>query len=76
MNTQEIAGFKQPKYSLSDTSPLNCSCGHSLFQECLILRKLSMILTGDKKDTVITVPVLACLKCGEVLKEMLPPDLK
>jgi hypothetical protein len=77
MNTQEILSqAARPKYSMADTSPLLCKCGEKKFQEAFILRRLSMILTGDKKDTVVTVPVLFCVKCGEILEEMLPPELK
>jgi len=61
---------------LKDTQALDCPCGHKVFQEGLLLRTLSKILTGESRDTLITVPILYCSKCGEVLQRMLPEELR
>ncbi len=61
--------------SLSDTTAIECACGCNVFEELLMLRHLSRIVTGEKKDTVITVPILSCKKCHKPLEQMLPPEL-
>jgi len=66
----------QPKFAIKDTSPVVCPCGHSVFREAFMLRTLSRIMTGEAKDTLITVPIVVCDKCGLPLQEMLPEELK
>ena len=67
---------RAPKFGLSDTKPIVCSCGHTIFEEAFYLRLLSRLISGEEKDTLITVPIVVCKKCGEPLQEMLPEELK
>jgi hypothetical protein len=67
---------RKPQLSLKDTSPFVCSCGNPTFQEVFLLRRASRLLTGERKDTVVTIPILACVKCSTPLEEMVPDELK
>ena len=67
---------QQPKYTLSDTKEATCPCGCNVFHEAFMLRTLSRIITGEAKDTLVTVPIVVCDKCGLPFQEMLPDELK
>jgi ssDNA-binding Zn-finger/Zn-ribbon topoisomerase 1 len=42
-------------------------CNSSVFTEGIKLKKLSRLLTGEMKDSIIPIPVIICLKCNEEL---------
>ena len=63
--------------SLDKTQEITCDkCGHTVFQEGLMLRKASKFLTGTAQDALIPLPVFSCAKCGHVNTEFLPEPLK
>lgn len=69
--------LEMPMASLQDTSAVTCTqCGESLFEQALILRKLSAILSGTGKPAYIPIPVFKCAKCNHVNEEFLPVELK
>jgi hypothetical protein len=68
--------MQQPRFSLKDTQETKCPCGSVLFRDGFMLRTLSRLLTGEAKDTLVTVPVLVCDKCGVPFEQMLPDELK
>ena len=66
-----------PKWTLADTQEITCSvCGNKTFREAMYLRKVSKLITGEPKDTMLNIPVLACDKCGYALQDLLPNELK
>jgi len=63
--------------SLQDTIKVLCEeCQNNVFQEGLVIRKVSSILTGTGKPGFIPIPVFACNKCGHVNQEFLPQEVK
>lgn len=63
--------------ALGDTTSVTCDeCNHNVFEEGLILRKVSQFLTGTSQPGMIPIPVFACKKCGHVNSEFLPKELK
>ena len=40
------------------------------------MRKISSILTGNGKPGYVPIPVFTCTKCGTIIPEMIPPELK
>lgn len=63
--------------SLDQTLPVECEeCGGIVFQEGLMVRKVSGILVGTGKPTYIPIPVFMCAKCGHVNLEFLPKEQK
>jgi len=74
-----VGGFQQPpqlKYSLKDTTEIKCDCGNNSFSENFLIRQLSRILTGAPKDSLVTIPVFSCSKCGKILEQFIPEELK
>lgn len=66
-----------PQLSLADTTPVKCdACGGEIFEQGIMLREVSALLTGNGKPGVITVPVFICSKCGHVNKQFLPVELQ
>lgn len=61
--------------NLKDTTPIFSSDGNNLFQEGLILRKVSKFVTGANKDSLMPIQVFYDVKTGRVLKDTLPKEL-
>jgi uncharacterized Zn finger protein len=71
MNQKEL----NMNVSLKDTTPIICEeCGHSVFQEGVLLRKISRFVTGTSQDALMPIPVFSCSKCGHVNEEFMPKD--
>lgn len=61
---------------MSQTSAVRCEeCGHEHFQQVLIIRKASGLLTGTGKPTYIPIPVFACTACNHVNEEFTPKEV-
>jgi len=55
---------------MKNATDIKCeSCGHDQFEEILKLKKISKLMTGSNKDTLIPIPLFACKKCGHVNKD-------
>ncbi len=70
--------MQQPQinFDISQTKGVVCDeCGHVHFQQVLVIRKASGLLTGTGKPTYVPIPVFACNKCGHVNSEFLPKEL-
>ena len=50
--------------------------GNQVFQEGVILRKVSKFITGTSEDGIIPIPVFFDVKTGKVLVELLPKELR
>jgi hypothetical protein len=50
--------------------------GNQVFQEGVILRKVSKFITGTSEDGIIPIPVFFDVKSGKVLVELLPKELR
>ena len=63
--------------TLDKTTPVTCDeCGGETFQEVVLLRKASRFVTGTAQDALIPIPAFACVKCGHVNEDLLPPQLR
>ena len=61
---------------IKNTRPITSPEGNQVFQEGVILRKVSRFVTGTSEDGVIRVPVFFDVKTGKVLVELLPKELR
>lgn len=61
---------------IKQTTPIISEDGNQVFQEAVVLRKVSKFLAGTKEDAVIPVPVFVDVKTGKILIELLPTDLR
>jgi hypothetical protein len=61
---------------IKNTQPITSPEGNQVFQEGVILRKVSRFVTGTSEDGIIPVPVFFDVKTGKVLVELLPKELR
>ena len=61
---------------ITQTTPMSSTEGNQIFQEAVVLRKLSKFLAGTSEDAVIPIPVFIDVKTGKILIDMLPKELK
>ena len=63
---------QQLNVDISQTSGVTCEeCGGTYFENGLVIRKASGLLTGTGKPTYIPIPVFNCRKFGHVNAEFL-----
>lgn len=71
---------QQPNFNLNidlkNTQPVTSSTGGKVFAEGVILRKISKFVAGTSEDAIMPIPVFYDVSTGEVVKEMLPKDLR
>ena len=71
--------MQQPQVNIdiNQTQAVVCEeCNHVHFEQVVVLRKASGLLTGTGQPTYIPIPVFACTKCGHVNAEFLPKEVK
>ena len=62
---------------LSQTAPGLCEeCNGTYFDQALVIRKVSGLLTGQGKPGFVPIPVFRCAECGHVNKEFLPKEIQ
>jgi hypothetical protein len=61
---------------LKNTQPITSSTGGKVFAEGVILRKVSKFVAGTAEDAIMPIPVFYDVISGEVVKEMLPKELR
>ena len=66
----------QMNVDIKQSTPITSADGNHVFQEAVVLRKISKFLTGTAEDTVIPIPVFIDVKTGKILIEMLPKELR
>lgn len=50
----------------------NVECASDIFDQKLMLFKKSRFITGAAKDEIQTVPVIICVRCGNINEEFKP----
>lgn len=61
---------------IKQSTPMSSAEGNQVFQEAVVLRKLSKFLAGTSEDAVIPIPVFIDVKTGKILIDMLPKELR
>jgi uncharacterized Zn finger protein len=62
---------------LSQTTSVVCEeCKGTYFEQALVLRRVSSILTGTGKPGFVPIPVFKCSECGHVNGEFIPKELQ
>jgi hypothetical protein len=53
---------------LEDLQAVSCKkCRGEIFQQAVFVRKISAIISPDGKEKSVSIPVLVCLNCRELL---------
>ena len=67
---------EQQSIDFSKTSEINCEvCLNDTFEQTLLLRKLSALVSPTNQETIVPMAVFACQKCGHVNSEFRQSEL-
>jgi hypothetical protein len=67
---------QQPSIDFSKTSEIKCEvCLNDTFEQTLLLRKLSALVSPTNQETIVPMAVFACQKCGHVNSEFRQSEL-
>ena len=61
---------------IKNTTSITSPEGNQVFQEGVILRRVSKFVTGTQEDGIVPVPVFFDVKTGKILVELLPKELR
>ena len=71
-NTQQ----PQMNIDLSKTTAIDTPSGDKIWQQGVILRKISKFIAGTSEDAVIPIPVFYDPETNEILGDTLPRELR
>ena len=61
---------REPEIDFSKTTEIKCEvCLNDTFEQSLMLRKLSALVSPTNQETIVPVQVFDCKKCGHVNEE-------
>lgn len=66
---------QQPRLNvdLSKAQDVTCdNCGNYTFQEVVLMKKVSALVSPTGKEGIVPIPVFACNACGNINKQFLP----
>jgi hypothetical protein len=66
----------QLNVDLKNTTSVETPDGGVVFQQGVVLRKVSKFVVGADEDAVMPIPVFYDPKTGKILVDTLPPDLR
>ena len=66
----------QMNLDLSKTTAIDTPSGGKIWQQGMILRKISKFITGTSEDAVIPIPVFYDPETNEILEDTLPRELR
>lgn len=68
---------QQLNVDINQTQAVICEeCRGVYFEQALIIRKASGLLTGQAKPSYIPIPVFKCSDCGHVNSEFQPKEIQ
>ena len=67
---------QQPQIDLKNTSEVKNFDGGSIFQQGVILRKVSKFVTGTNEDALMPIPVFYDPTSQKILTDSVPKDLR
>ena len=60
--------------NIKDAEEIMCEkCESKIFQEKMMIRKLSKFMTGSDRDSITPIPVIVCASCNHI-NEMFKPN--
>mgnify|MGYP005642082565 CR=1 FL=1 len=66
----------QMNLDLSKTTAIDTPSGGKIWQQGVILRKVSKFITGTSEDAVVPIPVFYDPETNEILEDTLPRELR
>ena len=68
--------IQQPQIDLKNTSEVKNFDGGSIFQQGVILRRVSKFVTGTSEDALMPIPVFYDPTSQKILTDSVPKDLR
>lgn len=70
--------MEQPQMNLdlSKTTAIDTPSGGKIWQQGMILRKVSKFITGTSEDAIVPIPVFYDPETGDILEDTLPKELR
>tara|TARA_R100001460_G_scaffold107854_1_gene157322 strand:+ start:873 stop:1115 length:243 start_codon:yes stop_codon:yes gene_type:complete len=66
----------QPQVDLKSTTPFETPEGNKIFQQGVLIRKVSKFVAGTPEDAVMPIPVFFCPDTKKIIGLTLPPELR
>ena len=66
----------QMNLDLSKTTAIDTPSGGKIWQQGMILRKVSKFVTGTTEDAIVPIPVFYDAETGKILEDTLPKELR
>lgn len=66
----------QMNLDLSKTTPINTPSGGKIWQQGMILRKVSKFVTGTTEDAIVPIPVFYDPETGDILEDTIPKEIR
>ena len=66
----------QPQVDLKSTTPFETPEGNKIFQQGVLIRKVSKFVAGTPEDAVMPIPVFFDPDTKKIVGLTLPPDLR
>ena len=68
--------INQPQIDLSKTTGIETESGGKIFNQGVILRKVSRFVAGTPEDALLPIPVFYDPETNKILEDSVPPALK
>ena len=66
----------QMNLDLSKTTAIDTPSGGKIWQQGMIVRKVSKFITGTSEDAIVPIPVFYDPETGNILEDTLPKELR
>ena len=66
----------QMNLDLSKTTAVNTPSGGKIWQQGMIIRKVSKFVVGAQEDALVPIPVFYDAETGKILEDTLPRELR
>jgi hypothetical protein len=73
---QNLNQAQSPNVDLSKTTSIETPEGEKIFQQGVLLRKVSKFLVGANEDAILPIPVFFDPKTGKILESSIPSELR
>ena len=67
---------QQPNLDLSKTTSIDTPSGGKIWQQGVVLRKVSRFVMGSGEDGIVPIPVFFDPETGDILEDTLPKELR
>ncbi len=75
MNPNQSGTGLPPNVNLADAPYIECEkCQCLVFDEKIMIKKISKFMTGGTQDSIVPLPVISCSDCGHI-NEMFKPKV-